>query len=210
MNTRLHRIAVFGLVLLAAAVAGWAQAKSVVDTGVEFYKAGKYNEAIEVFRQVLRTSLADREIFTAYLYLGYTYFALQQMDDAKAQVGKAVEIDPNFVPSEPDFIAEFVAFYKKTKEEIVGIGFFDSLPPNAKFSLDGKPLGVTPMKKELLAGTYLLRMVRPGYEPYEMLVDIKKSEIGNFKIDLTGEKNWKTFFRSSLIFVALAVLALSL
>ena len=210
MTTRLQRLVVFGLVVLAVTGAGWAQAKSVVDSGVELFKAGKYNEAIEIFRLSLRTSIVNRENFTAYLYLGYTYFALQQIDNAKAQVGKAVEVDPDFMPREPDFIPEFVALYKKTKEEIIGIGFFDSLPPHAKFSLDGKSVGVTPLKKELLAGTYLLRAVCPGYEAYEMLVDIKQSEIVNFKIDLTGEKNWKTFIRSSLIFAALAYLASTL
>ncbi len=80
----------------------------------------------------------------------------------------------------------------------------------ANVILDGKNIGLTPMKKELLAKTYLLRMVKWGYTPYEMELEIKKMELSNFKIDLSKERNWKTLIRSTVIFVALSYLLKSI
>lgn len=194
-------------VILAAGI-GLAQEppKSKLEAGIALYKAGSYAEAVEAFRQVIRISLLDEELFRAYLYLGYTYFSLQKEEEAKAQVEKAIEIDPGFNPSEADFISEYVAFYGMIKATVVGVAFFVTLPSEAKVFLDDELIGRSPLKKELLAGVYRLRLASPGYEAYEALVELKKAKDSTVKIDFRSEKNWKTFLRGGLIFGIVAFL----
>ena len=212
MNTTVRLFKTLVVFLAVFGVLGFAQEKpkTLLETGIDYYKSGKYVEAIDAFKEVIRTSIIEKDLFLAYVYLGYTHFSLQEMENAKAQVEKAVEINPDSYLSEDEFVAEFVAFYKKAKEGLVGIGFFESNPPQANIILDGKNIGLTPMKKELLAKTYLLRMVKWGYTPYEMELEIKKMELSNFKIDLSKERNWKTLIRSSVVFIALSYLLKSI
>jgi tetratricopeptide (TPR) repeat protein len=193
-------------------VLGLAQEKpkTLVETGIDYYKAGKYPEAINTLKEVIRTSIDDRDLLRAYVYLGYTYFSLQEMDSAKVQVEKAVEVNPDYYLSEDEFVPDFIAYYKKTKEGLTGIAFFESQPPQASIFLDDKQLGLSPLKKELLAKVYLLRVVKWGFTPYEMELAIKKTEVNNFKIDLNAGKNWKTFVRSSVIFIVLNYLLKSI
>ena len=201
--------AILGWILMGA-LAGWGQDKpvSLVDSGIEHYKAGRYQESLRVLKEVIRTSIDDRELFLAYLYTSYTYFSLpvQELGKAKAQAEKAVAINPDSVLREDEFVSEFVEFYKKIREEMTGIGYFDADPNPANIYLDNAPIGVAPIKKELLAKVYLLRAVKWGYTPYEGEIEIKKTEVTNFKIPLNDDKNWKTFIRSSVIFVVLSYL----
>jgi len=212
MNTTVRLFKTLVVFFAVFGVLGFAQEKpkSLLETGIEYYKAGKYPEAIEVFKELIRTSIVEKDIFLTYVYLGYTYFSLQEMENARVQLEKAVEINPDYNPREGEFVAEFVAFYKKAKEGLVGIGFFESNPSQANIILDGKNLGLTPMKQELLAKTYLLRMVKWGYTPYEMEFEIKKMELSNFKVDLSKGWNWKTLIRSSVVFIALSYLLKSI
>jgi len=202
-------IVILGWILIGA-LAGWGQDKTVslVDSGIEHYKAGRYQESLRVFKEVIRTSINDREQFLAYLYTSYTHFSLpvQELENAKAQAEKAIAIDSDFVFREDEFVSEFVEFYKKIKEEMTGIGYFDADPNPASIYLNDAPIGIAPIKKELLAKVYLLRAVKWGYTPYEAEIEIKKTEVNNFKIPLKDDKNWKTLVRSSIIFVVLSYL----
>jgi len=204
------RVIVIGAAVLALlGISGWAQQKpkTLMETGIDYYKAGQYPEAIEAFKAVIRNSTSDKESQRAYIYLGYTYFSLQELENAKIQIDKAITLDPDFSLSEDEFVADFIGYYKKAKEGLTGIGFFESLPPKANVYLDKTLIGVTPLKKELLSKSYTLRFVKAGYTSYEMSMEIQKTVVSNFKIDLNLQPNWKTFLRSTLVFIAAAYLS---
>jgi TolB-like protein/class 3 adenylate cyclase/Tfp pilus assembly protein PilF len=59
--------------------------------GWAHYVAGRYQEAIEAFQKTPRPWIADD-----YLILAATYVRLGRMDDARAAVKKALELDPQF------------------------------------------------------------------------------------------------------------------
>lgn len=184
--------------------------KQLIEEGIDYYKSGKYDEAIEVFSEVIRISLNEDELFSAYLYLAYTYFTLEEYDEAKIKIEKAIEIKPAVELDEKEFVSEFLKFFKNSKKELVGIGFIESIPSGAFIYLDENKIGLTPIKKELLSQKYFLRLVKWGYSPIETEIEIIKDDVQHIKIDLTKSKNWKTFLRSSLVMIALGFLLNSL
>jgi tetratricopeptide (TPR) repeat protein len=189
--------------------------KALLEGGIASFKEGKYSEAVDVFKDVLRKSFDQAERIQAHVYLAYTYFYEREIDPknlnlAKAQIEKAIETNPDFAVGPPEFIQEFASLYKQIKETLVGIVTIDAIPSPAKVFLDDAPAGTTPQIRELLANQYVLRLVRSGYAPREVLLDIKKMEAINVKINLNDERNWKTFLRSGLVFVVVAVLAKTL
>jgi len=196
--------------VLICAIVAFGQEKPVssVDTGIQYYRTGRYKECLEVLKNVIQTSISDNELFLAHLYSSYTYFSMpvQELENAQAQAEKAITINPNYIPREDEFVTDFIDFYKKAKEQLTGIAFFDVDPNPAAIILNNLPLGTSPFKKELLAKVYLLRVVKWGYTPYETEIEVKKTEMINFNIPLNDEKNWKTFLRSSVIFALLTVL----
>jgi len=206
-------LVVIGLaVLMTVPGLGQEKPKTLVETGIEHYKAGRYQETINVLKEVIRTSIDEHDLFLANLYMGYAYFSLptQEMENAKTQIERAISLNPEYILREDEFVPDFLAFYKKVKEGLTGIGYFESDPPQAKVYLDNTQIGLTPLKKELLAKVYLLRAVKWGYTTFETEIEIKKTEVGNVKIPLSDDKNWKTFIRSSVIFVVLAYLLKSI
>jgi len=212
MNATIRLFRALVVILAVCGILGFAQEKpkTLLDTGIGYYKSGKYTEAIDTFKEVIRTTINEKDLLMAYIYLGYTHFSLQELENAKTQLEKAVELNADYFLSEDEFVAEFIAFYKKAKEGLVGIGFFESDPPKSNVYLDKKLIGLTPIKKELLSKKYTLRMVKWGYTPYEAELEIKKTELMNFKVNLNKKGNWKTLIRSAVVFIALNVLMKSI
>jgi len=214
MSQTIRSITVAALFAFASLTAGFGQdkPKTLVETGIELYRSGKYQETIKVLDEVIRRSVDNREVYLAYLYQGYAYFSLptQEMQNAQTKLEKAVAIDPEYVLREDEFAPDFLAFYKKVKESMTGIGFFESDTAQTNIFLDEVKIGQTPMKKELLAKVFLLRAVKPGYTTYETEIEIKKNDVFNVKIPLNADRNWKTLIRSSAIFAVLAFLLKSI
>jgi tetratricopeptide (TPR) repeat protein len=217
MKKRFATIWIFSAFLLGWGILGYAQdpVKTLLDSGITFFKDGKYKEAVDILKDVLRKSVDMKDRSRAYVYMAYSYFYEREIDPknldlAKDNLGKAIEINPDIAVGPPEFIPEFSALFKQIKETLVGLVTIDTLPPQANVFLDDIAAGKTPQVKELLANKYVLRLVKWGYAPFEMLMEIKKTETLNIKINLNDEKNWKTFIRSGLAFLVVAILVKSI
>lgn len=180
--------------------------KSLIEEGIDYYKSGKYDKAIETFSEIIRKSLIENEILDAYIYLGYTYFTIEENDEAKVKIEKAIEAKPDLELDEKEFVYGFIKFYKETKKGLVGIGFIESIPTRAFVYLDNNKIGSTPIKKELVSQKYFLRLIKWGYSPFEKEIEIKNDRVEHIKIDLTKNKNWKTFLRSCVVMIAFGFL----
>jgi len=184
--------------------------KDLINEGKNYYKSGKYEEAANAFLEVIKTSVNKDKLYSAYIYLGYTYFTLEEHEKAKIQIDNGIEIKPYSKLGESEFVAEFIDFYETNKRELVGIGFFETIPTEAFVYIDDEKIGLAPIKKELLSRKYFLRLVKRGYDPYETEFEIKSNAVKSIKIDLTKGRNWKTFARSSVVMVALIFLLKSI
>jgi len=177
--------------------------------GIDLCLSGAYEEAVSTFSQVLKLSVDQDINRQALLYLGYTYFALGDHSKAKSQVEEVIKISPQTALDEKEFGAEFTKFFETTKRELVGIAFIESIPSRAMIWIDKAKIDYTPIKIELLAQKYRLRVVKGGYTPYEETLVITSNIFNPVKVDLTKEKNWKSFITSSLIMIAVSFLVRS-
>ncbi|WP_028329290.1 tetratricopeptide repeat protein [Brachyspira alvinipulli] len=60
--------------------------------GESYFKLGKYDEAIEVFKEIIKLPRHDQSDF---MYLGLSYFAKKEYDKAIENYEKVLEIDPS-------------------------------------------------------------------------------------------------------------------
>jgi len=164
-----------------------------------------YKEALDEFSKVLENSVDSEMIFQAYLYISNIHFILNENDAAMANVKKMCEFKQEFALSKNEFNPDFIKFVELIKEGQIGIVYFDTVPQAAKILIDKIEVGVTPIKKELLAKKYFLRVIKWGYSPLEFTIDIIPHEITSIKFDLNLQKNWKSFSRSALLMLLLSV-----
>jgi tetratricopeptide (TPR) repeat protein len=177
--------------------------ENIIQRGINLYKAGRYEEAIDMFSEVLKRSTIKQENIDASIYLGLTYFSLQRQEEGRKSIEAAIQLKPDLTLEEKDIITlEFTKFFTECKNNIVGIGFIESIPSGALVYLDKQKVGITPLKLELLSQKYYLRVVKPWYDPIEDELEIEKSIVTPVKLDMTKGKNWKTFLRSSVIMAA--------
>lgn len=134
----------------------------LIRQGIDLYKSGEYDKAMRILKEVINISVDNNELFIAYLYLGYTYFTIGQLENAIPNIDEAIKINPNSQLDRDEFVSEFIDFFNDAKQMIVGIGFFESIPAGAILYIDKNKIGITPAKIELLAGTYWLRLVKWG------------------------------------------------
>jgi len=184
--------------------------KQLLEEGIDLYRSGKYEEAIDVFIDVLKLSVDKNEIIRTHLYSGYTYFAMNEPDKTLGQIEEAIKSDPDLKLNEEEFAPEFIKFFEAAKTQFVGTAFIESIPSGAKVWINKREVGYTPLKIQLLAQKYDLRVVKAWFSPYEENIEIRNDAIVPFRIDFNKKKNWKSFVLSSLIMTAMTVLLKSL
>lgn len=211
-------ILVLGLILALSGnlgSSGWAQERpsdmdALLKQGVDFYQSGSYDEAIRTFSEVLRLSVDQNINLRAHLYLAYTYFLKGESDEARRQVEEAIKVSPQMLLDDREFGPEFRKIFEAAKKAVTGIAFIESVPRGALVSIDGKGIGPAPLKQELLAGKYKIKVIKTGYSPYEEIMEIKSDTINSLLIDLTKRDNWKNFVLSTLLMGAFTFLVRSL
>lgn len=194
------------LIISLIPIRGYSQEQERYQEGVKLYQEGKYERAIEIFSELVKKSLDKDLCFNAYIYLGYTYFTIGELGQARHSIEKGVELKQNVYLNEEEFVRDFILFYRDCKESVVGVAFIESIPSSASIFIDNKKQGTTPIKKELLSQKYYLRLVKWGYDPVVREIEINVGEVNHFKVDLTKERNWKTFLRSSLVLIVTGLL----
>jgi len=80
--------------LFAVSLTIFAQAKNERDKGIEFYRQGEYEKAIEILQESVKAENKDR---LAWMYLGASFVKLKREDDAvKAFLKTNTVYDKNF------------------------------------------------------------------------------------------------------------------
>lgn len=205
------------LFMLGASLSSYSQiqqaqkdTKLLLEQGIDLYRSGEYENAIKVFLEVLKVSVVKDEIIRARVYTSYTYFAMNELDKAMIQINEAIKESPEMKLDAAEFPADFIKFFDTARNQLVGTAFIESTPSGAKVWIDKRNSGFTPLKIQLLAQSYTLRVVKGGYSPYEETMEIRSDSIVPVKVDLNKRKNWKSFALSTLIMGALTVLVKSI
>jgi hypothetical protein len=202
-------ICFFSLLVIHGGTFLTAQEKKIgqiqLEQGLSLFRNSQYKEALYEFLKVPEKSVDNELIFQAYLYISNIHFILNENDDATTYAKRLCEAKQEFTLSENEFNSAFIKFIESIKKELIGIGYFDTVPPAAKILLDKIEVGVTPIKKELLAKKYFLRVVKWGYSPLETTINITPHDTNSVKFDLNLQKNWKSFGRSALLMFVLSI-----
>lgn len=66
--------------------------KAKIELAKQKIYAGQYGAAINTLKEVAKTSADDANV---YYYMGYSYFMLNQTDNAKEQLNKSIQLVPN-------------------------------------------------------------------------------------------------------------------
>lgn len=105
------------LLLLFATSAVYAQDQSIKDSndgnaelyfnrGLEHYKAARYKEAAELFKQVTNLKAKDAK---AHNYLGDAYFNLDQYEEAITAYKQAIELKPDYAAANNNLGAVYLS-----------------------------------------------------------------------------------------------------
>ncbi|HMA81213.1 MAG TPA: tetratricopeptide repeat protein, partial [Candidatus Binatia bacterium] len=85
-----YRWAIFGLLALPALLYA-SEAQNAFNEGVNFYRAGKYKEAVGAFSRAIKVSPKADE---AYNNRGLSHFKLGQIDEAIKDYDEALKLNP--------------------------------------------------------------------------------------------------------------------
>jgi len=176
-----------------------------VEAAKKLVQTGRYDEAMELFQEIIDLSVNDQARLSAYTYLAFVHYYLNPEEEVRivTLLEEALKIDPGFILNEEEFNQGFVALFEKIKAESTGIISLESVPSLADIYLDGIYIGKTPLKKELNLGEYRIQGVKPGYSVLKLDFEIKPSDRLAEKLDFNRSKNWKTFLRSVAIMAAI-------
>ncbi|MCJ7612806.1 MAG: tetratricopeptide repeat protein [Candidatus Aminicenantes bacterium] len=100
------------------ATAAPAQQKSASDLkkeGIELYHSGNYNRAIETFKQMEGRTQDKSLLAQAYIYLSMSYYCLEEQEEAKKWLKKAVETNPEINEADLLFPPGFDTLYNETR-----------------------------------------------------------------------------------------------
>jgi tetratricopeptide (TPR) repeat protein len=95
-----------------------AQQKNASDLkreGIELYHSGDYNRAIETFKQIESLTQDKALLAQAYIYLSMSYYCLEEQDESKKWLKKAVETNPEINEADLLFPPGFDKLYFDTK-----------------------------------------------------------------------------------------------
>ena len=124
-HLRLKRVEVFSMFFIllllfsgSSSQASAAQQKNASDLkkeGIELYHSGDYNRAIETFKQMEGRTQDKSLLAQAYIYLSMSYYCLEEQEESKKWLKKAVETNPEINEADLLFPPGFDTLYNETK-----------------------------------------------------------------------------------------------
>lgn len=180
--------------------------------GVRLVEEGDFEEAIEeldaLVRQIKTSPVRGSELTQAYLYLGVAYVGLGHERLARARFLEALSHDKTAAIAE-DQSPKVLQLFRQALNELKGgarAGSESGAPeaflrpppaqgllqiavrPWAEVMLDGANVGLTPFRKiPARPGAHAVKLLHPGFEPWERTVSVKAGEVTRLIIDLSHE-----------------------
>jgi len=169
--------------------------------GVQLFWNAKFDEAIEVLREAIAlNTLNQDELFSAYLYLGFSLVRLggqsEVIDQTFHQAVKAnprLKLDTFKIP--PDLLNRF----EQIRKSMIGSVYITSIPTGAKVigynqEKEIKFQGETPfLFEDLLVETYDILILKKEYQEKIWRVNLSPAVLDTF--DVTLILNKKPFYK---------------
>jgi len=171
----------------------------------EMYENGNFNQAIEIYEQIIdnlnkKKELAKtkQKLFKTMVSLALTLFTIQQTEKAKSQLEKLISLNPNEELDKEIYPPDFIKIFDKVKNENLGSILVKSTPSGAEILIDNKSYGKTPLTiQNFNKGEYIITASLKGYILYSKKIKITEGKNNSFSITL--QKKGKTVSKKGVI-----------
>ncbi len=168
-------------------------------TAEQAFREGRWEQAVPALRQLIRDiettrmvrSLTDeeRQIYERTLdYLGRYALQVGRPGEARIYYTILLQTNPRYTfPDTPP--PEVAAFFEELRSQTIGHLSLQVQVPDAEIFLYDEKVGTGVLREHpLVAGTYQLRIERPGYAPYQKLLTIRGGQhldLGTIELERT-------------------------
>jgi hypothetical protein len=161
--------------------------KPYLERGLKAYtKDADFDKTIAELQKAIELGLKDQaDLIQARLYLGFAYVGKGQRINAVVEFAKVIHLDPELNLDPRVYSSKIVTVFDETKQSLTDSLTVISTPGGADVYLDGKKVGVTPLKlKSIVTGDHVLKVVKEFFQPKEMDFRIDKGEDNRVQVQL--------------------------
>lgn len=148
----------------------------------------KFRAAAEAYTQS-PAELSPGRLAQTYVFLGASRQLNGNVDGAKEAFMRAAEADRSSRPDTALFSQEVATLYDEARAAVAarpaGTLVVQSQPAGARVTVNGRELGVTPLRGvEVPAGAHPVVVSLPGYAPFAQYLEVKPSASAELKAEL--------------------------
>jgi len=158
-----------------------------LERGLKAYnKDADFDKSIVELQKAIEIGLKDRaDMIQAHLYLGFAYVGKGKRIDAMVEFAKAINLNPELNLDPKVYSSKIVNVFNETKQGLVDSLTIVSTPGSADVFLDGKKMGVTPLKlTSIIVGDHVLKVVKEYFQPKEIDIRVDKGEDNRVQVQL--------------------------
>jgi fibronectin type 3 domain-containing protein/tetratricopeptide (TPR) repeat protein len=197
MVARFFSVSLFLALITVTAIQAWGEANQEqraqaaapatdpISQGETLYQKGKLAEATAIVKEALSKLTDDASKVRASILMGMINLSQGQPEAAEEQFKNAVLLDPRLKLSPKKYPPNVVRLFDQVRARNLGAVIIQTLPADADVSIDGKPMGLSPVAlDDLFAGQHKLKIVKSGYRTEERDITVKESERLEFYLEL--------------------------
>jgi fibronectin type 3 domain-containing protein len=170
--------------LLVFAVVGHAADR--FREGEKLYYDGRFDEAVIALNEAAAQAVDNEKKAAAWLFLGMTRLAQGNPSEAEVAFGRVIALSPGMRLSAKKYPPNVVRLYEAVRARSVGSVSVQTTPSDAKVSVDGRVVGLSPVViDDLLVGAHAVLIEKEGYRTEERSIAALASERGVFHLELT-------------------------
>ena len=161
--------------------------RAYLERGIKAYsKDADFDKAISELQKAIELGMNETaDMVQARLYLGFAYMAKGKRIDAVVEFAKAINLDPELTLDPKIYSSKLVATFNETKASLVDSLSVLSVPGDAEVFLDGKKVGVTPLKlNSVIAGDHKLIISKEYFVPKTLDIKVHKGEENRIQVEL--------------------------
>lgn len=160
--------------------------KAYLDKGLKSYKKdADFDKAILELQKAIELGLNESDMIQAHLYLGFAYIAKNKRIDAVIEFAKAINLDPDLTLDPKLYSSKLVSAFDETRTSLVDSLTVISIPGDAEVFLDGKKVGVTPLKlNSVITSEHKLTVSKKYFISKSIDINIYKGEENRIQIEL--------------------------
>ncbi len=182
--TLVFALAAFSLFTLPSSASA-ADVSNALKKGEKLYYEGEFGEASRLLSEAAAAATDPEQKLRAWTTLGMVKVAEGDTTAAETAFRWAIELSPSRKLSTKEFPPQVTSLYDAVRARTVGSVSIQTTPSDAKISLDGKVVGLSPVLiNDLVVGPHPIVIEKEGYRKEERTLVARPSERGVFHLEM--------------------------